>query len=93
MTCNEKTYTYEELAGYGFVAGNFRDKFGDTVSVGSSIALEKGSWKQKARYTVKGMETYYNGTLWMMPDRGWFVFCSSTHLPIPHLYSISKPPP
>lgn len=73
ITCNNKTYTYEELAGYGFIASNFRDKFGDTISVGSSIALEEGSWQKKGRYTAKGRESYYRGTLWMMPDRGWFV--------------------
>jgi len=30
-TCNGKTYTYEELAGYGFVPGDARDEFGDTL--------------------------------------------------------------
>lgn len=75
--CNSKTYTYRELAGFGFVPSNFRDKFGDTVSLGSSIALERKSWRKKMRATLagaaRGTETYYEGTLWTMPDRGWFV--------------------
>lgn len=76
--CGGAKYTYDELAGYGFVASNFRDKFGDTLSVGSSIALEKGSWKQKTRRRrAGGTEKYYTGTLWMLPDRGWFVFSCS----------------
>ena len=76
-TCNSKTYTYRELAGWGFVPSNSRDKYGDTVSLGSSIALERKSWKKKTRAVFTGAsratETYYEGTLWTMPDRGWFV--------------------
>jgi len=76
-TCNDKTYTYRELAGYGFVPSNFRDKYGDTVSLGSSIALERNTWQKKERIVWRGgngtTETYYEGTLWTTPDRGWFV--------------------
>ena len=82
--CNGKTYTYEGLAGYGFVPSNFRDKFGDTVSLGSSIALEKDSWKKKDRKKNYGKETYYTGTLWMLPDRGWLV--SPLLTPCPYLW-------
>lgn len=82
-TCNGQTYTYEGLAGYGFVPSNFVDKFGDTVSLGSSVALEKDSWKKKTRKQGHGTETYYAGTLWMLPDRGWFV---SPPPPPPALY-------
>lgn len=39
-TCNGKTYVYNELAGYGFVPDNARDKLGDTIGgIGSSIAV------------------------------------------------------
>ena len=63
-TCNGKLYTYEELAGYGKLASDARDKFGDTIGgIGSAIAFEKKSWKYK-----KGA---YQGVVWGLPDRGW----------------------
>ena len=71
--CNGQTYTYQGLAGYGFVPSNFVDKFGDTISLGSSIAMEEDSWKKKDRKRSHGQETYYAGILWMLPDRGWLV--------------------
>jgi hypothetical protein len=40
-TCNGQTYTYEELAGYGFLPSDARDKFGDTIGgVSKVVALE-----------------------------------------------------
>lgn len=63
FACAGDTFTYQELAGYGVVSSDFRDKFGDTVSFGSSIAIERPSWKKNG--------TSYEGILWMLPDRGW----------------------
>ena len=60
-TCRGKSYTYKELAGYGFVPSTARDKFGDTISLGSSIAF--ASWAKKG--------TKYEGKLYALPDRGW----------------------
>jgi hypothetical protein len=60
-TCNSKTYVYNGLSGYGFVPSNARDKYGDTISLGSSIAID--SWKQKGES--------YEGVLYALPDRGW----------------------
>lgn len=41
-TCNSKTYTYQELAGYGLISGNARDEYGDTIGgIGSAIALDR----------------------------------------------------
>lgn len=66
-TCNGKTYVYEELAGWGLLASDARDKFGDTIGgIGSSIALEKKSWKKK-----KGDNEAYEGIIYGLPDRGW----------------------
>lgn len=66
-TCNNRTYTYQQLAGYGLVPSNARDKFGDTLGgFGSSIALDRSSWK-------KGTAAY-TGILWVLPDRGWCGF-------------------
>ena len=63
-TCNGKTYVYEELAGYGFLPSNARDKYGDTLGgIGSSIAVDKSSWKKSG--------SSYTGTLYALPDRGW----------------------
>lgn len=63
--CNGQ-YTYKELAGYGFLPGDSRDKFGDTNGgIGSSAAIDKKSWvfdKKNGRYT---------GLLYALPDRGW----------------------
>jgi hypothetical protein len=66
-TCNGKTYVYEELAGWGLLVSDARDKFGDTIGgIGSSIALDKKSWKRKS-----GKSEGYEGTLYGLPDRGW----------------------
>lgn len=59
-TCNGQQYIYRELAGYGFIPSNARDKYGDTLGgIGSSIALDKSSWKKKGNA--------YTGTLWALP--------------------------
>ena len=63
--CDNRKYTYEQLAGYGFVPPDARDKFGDTIGgFGSSAAIDRKSWKK----TKKGS---YTGILWGLPDRGW----------------------
>lgn len=65
-TCNGQFYAYTELAGYGFISGNARDKYGDTIGgVGSAIALDQSSWTR----SVDGLT--YQGLLWALPDRGW----------------------
>ncbi|CZS99297.1 uncharacterized protein RAG0_07672 [Rhynchosporium agropyri] len=63
-TCNGKTYTYEELAGYGTVPSNSRDEFGDTLNFGSGLALDRSQWKKLSNGS-------YTGVLWGLPDRGW----------------------
>jgi hypothetical protein len=63
-TCNGKTYIYEQLAGYGYVPSNARDKYGDTIGgIGSSAVIEKSSWKKTGNS--------YTGILYALPDRGW----------------------
>jgi hypothetical protein len=63
--CGGKNYTYEALAGYGFVPSNFRDRFGDTLGGhGSAIALDRSQWKKKS-------DGSYTGVLFTLPDRGW----------------------
>lgn len=66
-TCDGKQFTYQSLAGYGLIPSNARDKYGDTIGgIGSSIALDRASWK-------KAKSGSYTGILWALPDRGWYV--------------------
>lgn len=66
-TCDNELYTYQELAGYGFVPSNARDKYGDTLGgYGSAIAIDRNSW-------TKLNNGSYTGLLWAIPDRGWYV--------------------
>jgi hypothetical protein len=63
--CNGQ-YTYNELAGYGFLPGDARDKFGDTNGgIGSSAAIDKKSWRLDKKTGI------YTGLLYALPDRGW----------------------
>lgn len=63
-TCNGQTYIYEELAGYGKIASNARDKAGDTLGgIGSSITIDPRSWRRVGKS--------YTGLLYAVPDRGW----------------------
>lgn len=59
--CNGQTYVYEELAGYGYLASDFRDRYGDSVSLGSSIAIDKSTWSQKGNV--------YEGVMYALPGR------------------------
>ena len=66
-TCDNEQYTYQQLAGYGFVPSNAVDKYGDTLGgYGSSIAIDQKSWKKLKNGS-------YTGLLWAIPDRGWYV--------------------
>lgn len=68
-TCNGKNYVYEELAGFGKLPGNSRDKYGDTLGgFGSAIALDRKKVKFKKN---KGMKGSYEGVIYGLPDRGW----------------------
>ncbi|PWW74201.1 outer membrane autotransporter [Tuber magnatum] len=80
--CNGKSYTFQELSGYGFVPSNFRDKYDDTLSLGSSIAIERSSWKKLG-------EGSYEGTLWLLPDRGWNTQGTTAYQPRIHKFKIS----
>ncbi|KAF2190995.1 hypothetical protein K469DRAFT_622247 [Zopfia rhizophila CBS 207.26] len=84
-TCNGNVYTYEELAGWGLLASDVRDKFGDTIGgIGSAIALDKKSWKK-----VNGKSEAYEGTLYGLPDRGWNTLGTQNTQSRIHKFSIS----
>ena len=66
-TCDGEQYTYQELAGYGFVPSDARDKFGDTLGgYGSAIAMDRRQWR-------KVRDGLYTGIVYAIPDRGWCV--------------------
>lgn len=63
--CGGQTYTYNELAGFGFIPGDARDSAGDTIGgIGSAIAVDINSWKRLDNGS-------YTGLLYGLPDRGW----------------------
>lgn len=78
-TCNGQSYTYNELAGYGFVPSNARDKFGDSISFGSSISFS--SWAKQG--------SKYNGKLWALPDRGWNTQGTVNYQPRVHQFTVT----
>ena len=64
-TVNGNTYTYQQLAGYGAIASNARDVFGDTIGgIGSAIAIDRKTW-------FKWGNGSYTGLLWALPGRCW----------------------
>lgn len=64
-TCNGKNYVYQELAGYGLIPSDTRDKFGDTLGgLGSAISIPQNTWR-------KLPDGSYSGFMWATPDRGW----------------------
>jgi hypothetical protein len=63
--CNGKTFVYEELAGYGYLASDFQDRYGDSVSLGSSIALDRKTWTQKG--------DVYEGVMYSVPGKCLFL--------------------
>ena len=66
-TCDGEQYTYQALAGYGFVPNDARDKFGDTLGgYGSAIAMDRRQWR-------KVKDGLYTGIVYAVPDRGWCV--------------------
>jgi hypothetical protein len=84
-TCAGRKYTYNELAGYGFIPGDARDKFGDTMAgFGSSMAIDKTSWKRKG--------DDWTGLLYALPDRGWNTEGSINYNPRVHKLTIKFTP-
>lgn len=57
--CNGQKYVYQELAGYGFLPSDARDRFGDSMSLGSAIALDRKTWSRRG--------DTYEGILYALP--------------------------
>lgn len=65
-TCNGAKYTYQSLAGYGYLPSDAYDKYGDTIGgIGSSVAFAPSSWKHDQK------TDRYTAIVWASPDRGW----------------------
>ncbi|KAK8039748.1 hypothetical protein PG993_008159 [Apiospora rasikravindrae] len=81
-TCASKTYTYHDLAGYGFIAADAVDKFGDTLGgLGSAAHMDGAHW-------AKLDNGSYTGTLWSLPDRGWNTEGTLNFQPRVHKFSV-----
>jgi hypothetical protein len=63
-SCNKKTYSYVELAGFGWTPSDIRDQYGDTMGSFGGIALDQTQW-------IKLDDGTYTGLLWALTDRGW----------------------
>lgn len=65
VVCSGNTYFHHGLVGYGLIASNARDKYGDTLrGVGSSAVVDQSTWKKTG-------DSVYEGIAWCLPDRGW----------------------
>ncbi|KAF2425837.1 outer membrane autotransporter [Tothia fuscella] len=83
--CNNKVYKYDELAGYGFLPSNGRDKTGDTLGgIGSSAAIDPKSWKKKGNS--------FSGILYGLPDRGWNTNGTINYIPRVQKFAIKFTP-
>ncbi|GMG21739.1 unnamed protein product [[Candida] boidinii] len=63
VTIDGNEFVYEGLAGAGILSGSAVDNYGDTISFGSSVKVEKNS------ITVK--DGKYSFISYNLPDRGW----------------------
>jgi hypothetical protein len=60
-----QTYVNKGLVGVGRIPADLRDRFGETFGSGSGLAVEPSSWRR--------MSTGYEGTFYLLPDRGFNV--------------------
>lgn len=66
-TCSGQRYNYYGLAAYGPVPSNAIDRYEDTLGgFGSAVTFDQSAWS-------KGQDGSYDGIIWAMPDRGWYV--------------------
>jgi len=65
VTVGGRTYVNKGLVGVGRIPSDLRDKFGETLGSASGIAVDPKSWTR----TTAG----YEGTFYVLPDRGYNV--------------------
>jgi hypothetical protein len=71
VTIGDLTFVNQALVGVGRLPANLRDKFGETFGSGSAIAVDPKSWVRTP--------TGYQGTFYMLPDRGFNVTGTSDY--------------
>lgn len=60
-TCNGKSYSYNELTGYGVIPSNATDKFGDTIGgIGSASKCRILGTKATRALSKRNMLTYHS---------------------------------
>lgn len=82
ISCNGKSYSYDNLAGFGALKSDARDKYGDTISIGSSIAVK--NWRKAGKK--------YKAALYGLPDRGWNTNGTQNTIPRVHIFDITFTP-
>ncbi|KAK4448727.1 esterase-like activity of phytase-domain-containing protein [Podospora aff. communis PSN243] len=82
VSCNGKSYTYEALAGFGSLKSDARDQYGDTISIGSAMAVK--GWKKVGKR--------YRGTMFGLPDRGFNTQGTQNTIPRVHIFDITFTP-
>jgi hypothetical protein len=65
VTVGAGTYVNKGLVGVGRIPADLRDKFGETLGSGSGIAVDPKSWTRTP--------ASYEGTFYVLPDRGYNV--------------------
>src|SRR5215510_13146932 len=71
VTIGDLVFVNKALVGVGRLPSDLRDKFGETFGSGSAIAVDPRSWVR----TPAG----YQGTFYMLPDRGFNVTGTSDY--------------
>src|SRR6266540_1620567 len=71
VVIGDLTFVNKALVGVGRLPSDLRDKFGETFGSGSAIAVDPKSWVR----TPAG----YQGTFYMLPDRGYNVAGTSDY--------------
>src|SRR5437016_12074347 len=71
VTIGDLIFINKALVGVGRLPSDLRDKFGETFGSGSGIAVDPKSWTR----TSAG----YQGTFYMLPDRGYNVTGTSDY--------------
>src|SRR6266487_5427367 len=71
VVIGDLTFVNKALVGVGRLPANLRDKFGETFGSGSAIAVDPKSWVRTP--------TGYQGTFYMLPDRGFNVTGTSDY--------------
>lgn len=82
ISCNGKKYSYDSLAGFGSLPSTARDQHGDTMSIGSSMAITK--WKR--------VGPRYEAIMYGLPDRGWNTNGTQNTIPRVHILGVTFTP-